>query len=183
LLTKMDSAAAVPAAHLPAPSVAVGIDDPAHGWIEVRAEGPAGQVTASLAAASPEAHAALHAQLPAMAEYLAERDLGVRSVAVSGGGAEAEHSGLLGRDSGGGSSGGSGGGSGGGFGGHGGAGSFSGTPGDPDKGAHSGEDRAPLRVLAAASLRAEVRHGGASSSAAAPGDSAARGGRLISVRA
>lgn len=62
--------------------VEVGVDDPSHGWLEIRAQGGAGQVAASLSAASPEAHSALHAQLSGMAEYLADRAIGVRSLAV-----------------------------------------------------------------------------------------------------
>ncbi len=63
--------------------VAVGVEDPAHGWLEVRAGGSSGQVTASLNAASPEAHAALHAQLAGMSAYLAEHDIGLRSLEIT----------------------------------------------------------------------------------------------------
>jgi hypothetical protein len=62
--------------------VEVGVNDPSHGWVEVRAQGVLGQVSASLNAASPQAHAAIHAQLSGMAEYLAEREIGVHSLAV-----------------------------------------------------------------------------------------------------
>ncbi|AXC09518.1 hypothetical protein ACPOL_0133 [Acidisarcina polymorpha] len=62
--------------------VEVGMNDPVHGWLEIRAQGAAGQVTASLSATTPDAHAALHAQLSGMADYLAERELGVHSLEV-----------------------------------------------------------------------------------------------------
>jgi hypothetical protein len=65
--------------------VEVGVDDPTHGWLEIRAQGASGRVAASLNPASPEAHAALHAQLSGMAGYLAERELGERSLTVAGG--------------------------------------------------------------------------------------------------
>jgi len=84
LWSRMDAAGAPPpASSNGSPRMfAVGIDDPGHGWIEVRAQGVPGQVTASLTAASPEAHSALHAQLPSMAQYLAEREIAVRNLAV-----------------------------------------------------------------------------------------------------
>ena len=62
--------------------VEVGVNDPAHGWVEVRAENAAGQIHASLSASSLEAQSALHARLPEMVGYLADRDIGVRSLAV-----------------------------------------------------------------------------------------------------
>ncbi len=83
---RIDTAAAAPRALRPASSVVeVGIDDPAHGWLAVRAEGASGQVHASLSAASPEAQSALRAQLAGMADYLAERAIEVRSLAVGHG--------------------------------------------------------------------------------------------------
>jgi hypothetical protein len=157
-LERMDGAApaaAPAAAHSSARSVAVGVEDPAHGWIEVRAQGAAGQVSASLSAASPEAHAALRAQLPGMAAYLAEREVGVRSLGM---GAEA-----------------------GGFTGHAGAGSNPGSnPGSnsssnssSDPGPHPGAGRPRSAFRAGAA-------GVAAESAPPGGDSAAR---LLSVRA
>jgi hypothetical protein len=81
---RMDAGGAAPAhlLRMTPRMVEVGVDDPAHGWIEVRAEGGGTQIAASLSAASPEAHGALHAQLSGMAQYLAEREIGVRSLAV-----------------------------------------------------------------------------------------------------
>lgn len=62
--------------------VAVGVTDPTLGWVEVRAERTAGQVTAALAANSAASHAALTAVLPSMASYLQERHAGVQQVHV-----------------------------------------------------------------------------------------------------
>jgi len=177
VLLRMDGASAVPAPRLAQHSVAVGIEDPAHGWIEVRAQGTAGQVTASLAAASPEAHAALHAQLPAMAQYLAERDLGVRSVAVSGGFAGFASPGHAGGSF---SQEGSAAGSGsGGFGAQDGSGPYAGAQGNPEKGPDSGADRAQLQSFGEPTGRLPGEPG----AAALGGDSFAGAGRLINVRA
>ena len=172
VLTRMDSGATAVAPRLAEHSVAVGIDDPAHGWIEVRAQGIAGQVAASLAAASPEAHLALHAQLPAMAQYLAERDLGVRSVMVSGGPASAEHPAAnLSHE-------GPGQGPGGGFGDQGGSGFSPGAQGNSDKSAKT-EDRVPGPGSGGVAGRLAGEPGGA----AIPVDSVRGAGRLINVRA
>jgi hypothetical protein len=70
-------------------SMEIGVDDPTHGWLEIRAEGGTGQVAASLTAASAGAHAALHAQLSGMAGYLAEHEIGVRHLTMSDGPGEA----------------------------------------------------------------------------------------------
>jgi hypothetical protein len=95
VLARMDSGATSsgPPSHLPTRTLEVGIDHPAHGWIEVRAQGVSGQVSASLSAASPEASAALLAQLPGMAQYLAEREIGVQSLGMGGGSGPPGHSG------------------------------------------------------------------------------------------
>jgi hypothetical protein len=86
----MDGGGAVPvsALHPAARSVEVGVRDPTLGWIEVRAEGAAGQVNATLHGASVEAQAALRAELPGMAQYLAEHRAGVSSLAMAGGNGE-----------------------------------------------------------------------------------------------
>jgi hypothetical protein len=86
---RIDTASAAPRVVHPASSVVeVGIDDPAHGWVAVRAESASGQVHASLSAASPESQSALRAQLAGMADYLAEREIGVRTLAVGHGAGE-----------------------------------------------------------------------------------------------
>lgn len=168
VLTRMDSGGTATDLRPTEHSVAIGIDDPAHGWIEVRAQGVAGQVTASLNAASSDAHAALHAQLPAMAQYLAEHDLGVRSLAVSGGGNAPGHAGGGFSD----------GGFGGASGGQGGSQSSPGSTGDSNRGPNSAADRRPsLGVGEAAGWIA------GEPSPAAIGESLLGGGRLLSVRA
>jgi hypothetical protein len=80
----------------------VGVNDPAHGWVEVRAESASGQIHASLGASSLAAQSALHASLPELAGYLAEREIAVRSLAVDHG---ARESGSLAQTSGGGAGG------------------------------------------------------------------------------
>lgn len=62
--------------------VVVGVTDPALGWVEVRAEHVAGQVTAALATSSAASHAALTSVLPSMATYLQEHHAGVQQVHV-----------------------------------------------------------------------------------------------------
>ena len=69
----MDRADANPGAvllHASPNQMAVGISDPGLGWIEVRAERVAGQITAALTANSTASHAELTAALPAMSSYL-----------------------------------------------------------------------------------------------------------------
>ncbi len=62
--------------------VAVGVTDPALGWVEVRAQRIAGQVAAALSTSSASSHAALSAVLPSMASYLQEHHAGVQHVHV-----------------------------------------------------------------------------------------------------
>jgi len=156
-LERMDGAgpAAASVGHLPARAVAVGVEDPAHGWIEVRAQGAAGQVSASLSAASPEAHAALRAQLPGMAAYLAEREVGVRSLAM---GAEA-----------------------GGFAGHAGAGANSGSNSGSNSSSNSGSDPGPQADAGQPRQAFRAGAGGVAAESAPPGGDGAA--RLLSVRA
>jgi hypothetical protein len=76
---------------VPAPSMvltagnnrmAVGVHDPALGWVEIKTQSAAGQVAASLVTASSQTHASLAAQLPSLTQFLAERDVRVGSLAV-----------------------------------------------------------------------------------------------------
>jgi hypothetical protein len=61
----------------------VGIASGSHGWLRVRAElGPAGEVAASVSAASAGAAEGLHKELPAISAYLAEERVGVGSLVV-----------------------------------------------------------------------------------------------------
>ena len=79
----------------------VGLRDSSMGWVEIKAHLAAGQVSASLAAESHAAHNRLTAALPGMAEYLADRDIGITRLAVEsqtvqsgfGGGSHSSHSG------------------------------------------------------------------------------------------
>lgn len=68
----------------------VGVNDPSLGWVEVRAHAAGGQIAATLNTATPAAHAALTAQLPAMRESLAGQPVRVDTMfsqtASSGGG-------------------------------------------------------------------------------------------------
>jgi hypothetical protein len=65
--------------------VAVGITDPALGWVEVRAERVGGQITAALTADSTASHAALTSVMPSMATYLQDHHAGVQHVHVETG--------------------------------------------------------------------------------------------------
>ncbi len=58
----------------------VGIRDAGLGWVEVRTHAAAGHI-AAVVAASPEAHTALAAQLPAMREYLASQHVRIATLA------------------------------------------------------------------------------------------------------
>ena len=62
--------------------VAVGIRDPDYGWLEIKTQSSAGQISASLMAGSSEAHAGLAAQLPGLVQHLAEQNVHVGSVSV-----------------------------------------------------------------------------------------------------
>jgi Flagellar hook-length control protein FliK len=68
--------------HTDAQHVAVGIRDPQLGWVEIKTQNTAGHVDATLVASSSQTHDALAAQLPAMAQYLEQRDVRVGTLAV-----------------------------------------------------------------------------------------------------
>ena len=65
-----------------AQSVQVGVHDQQLGWVEISAQNSSGHVDATLVAASGQAHSELAAQLPAIAQYLRERDVQVGALAV-----------------------------------------------------------------------------------------------------
>jgi flagellar hook-length control protein FliK len=65
--------------------VAVGVADPALGWVEVRAERVGGQITAALTADSAASHAALTSAMPSMATYLQDHQTGVQHIHVETG--------------------------------------------------------------------------------------------------
>jgi len=69
--------------HANAHEVAVGVRDPSLGWVEIQTQSSAGHVIASLTAASAQAHASLAAQVPALTQYLADRNVQMHSIGVS----------------------------------------------------------------------------------------------------
>jgi hypothetical protein len=68
--------------HSSAHQIAVGVHDPSLGWLEVQTQSSAGHISATLTAASSEAHTSLTADMPAMAQYLADRNVSVHSLNV-----------------------------------------------------------------------------------------------------
>lgn len=64
--------------------LAVGVHDTTLGWVEVRAQTAAGQVSATLTTSSPTAHAALTAELPAMRAALAGQPVQVNTALSQG---------------------------------------------------------------------------------------------------
>jgi hypothetical protein len=82
LYDKIDQGAAPVVLHSGAQHVAVGVRDPDLGWVEIKTQNTAGQLAATLITASGQIHATLTAQLPAMAQYLHDRDVRVGTLAV-----------------------------------------------------------------------------------------------------
>ncbi len=68
--------------HSSAHQIAVGVHDPALGWLEVQTQSSAGHISATLTAASTDAHANLTAEMPAIAQYLADRNVPLHSLNV-----------------------------------------------------------------------------------------------------
>ncbi|QNI34160.1 flagellar hook-length control protein FliK [Alloacidobacterium dinghuense] len=68
--------------HTSSHQIAVGVHDPALGWVEVQTQSSAGHVSATLTADSTEAHASLAAQAPSITQYLADRNVPVHSLNV-----------------------------------------------------------------------------------------------------
>jgi len=79
---KIDQGASPVVLRAGAQHVTVGVRDPDLGWVEIRTQNTAGHVDATLAASSSQTHDTLAAQLPAMAQYLQERDVRVGTLAV-----------------------------------------------------------------------------------------------------
>jgi len=71
-----------PAINVGANRVAVGVHDPALGWVEIKSQSTAGQVAASFVTASGQTHEALTAQLPSLAQFLADHEVRVGSLTV-----------------------------------------------------------------------------------------------------
>jgi hypothetical protein len=62
--------------------VTVGVHDTSLGWVEIKAQGSAGQVSASLVAASSQTHASLTSQLPGLTQFLSERHVRIDHLGV-----------------------------------------------------------------------------------------------------
>lgn len=107
---RIDQGAAPVVLHAGAQQVAVGVHDPSLGWVEIKTQSAAGHVDATLVASSGQTHDALAAQLPAISQFLEQRDVRVGTLVVnhqsagagngtnhfgsgSGGGANAQHAG------------------------------------------------------------------------------------------
>lgn len=94
VLERMDAAPA-PQVMVSAPHrLAVGVRNEGLGWVEIRTQAAGGQVSAVVATSAGEAHAALHASLPEMRDYLAGQQvhvdrLGAEAYAAGGNGREA----------------------------------------------------------------------------------------------
>lgn len=84
-MDRADPSAAGFLLHAAPNQVAVGVADPGLGWIEVRAERVAGQVTAALTANSITSHAELTSVLPAMSSYLNDHHQAVQQIHVETG--------------------------------------------------------------------------------------------------
>jgi flagellar hook-length control protein FliK len=69
--------------HANAREVTVGVRDPSLGWVEIQTQSSSGHVSASLTAASAEARASLAAEVPAITQYLADRNVNVHSLGMS----------------------------------------------------------------------------------------------------
>jgi hypothetical protein len=68
--------------HANAHEVAVGMHDPSLGWVEIQAQSTAGHVSASLTTVTAEAHTSLAAEMPAITQYLADRNVNIHSLGI-----------------------------------------------------------------------------------------------------
>lgn len=71
--------------HGNANKVAFGIHDSSMGWIEVRTQSTAGEISATLATSSSQTHTALSAQLPSLSQYLTDQNVRVSNLGVEQG--------------------------------------------------------------------------------------------------
>ena len=76
------SSSSVPILSAGANRMTVGLHDPALGWVEIKTQATAGQVTAALLTASSQTHHDLTTQLPVLAQFLSQREVKVSSLAV-----------------------------------------------------------------------------------------------------
>ena len=80
---RLDSGETAPTLlHSSAHQIAVGVHDPALGWLEVQTQSSAGHISATLTAASTDAHANLTAAMPAITQFLADRNVPLHSLNV-----------------------------------------------------------------------------------------------------
>lgn len=77
---RLDSAAAPQTLESTPQRLTVGVQNSGLGWVEIRTNRDAGQISATVTTGSVESHAALSAQLPAVREYLAEHQVQVDSL-------------------------------------------------------------------------------------------------------
>lgn len=78
---RMDSAAAPQMIENTPQRLAVGVRNAGLGWVEIRTNRVAGQVSATLSTGSVESHAAVSAQLPPMREYLSAEHVRIDNLA------------------------------------------------------------------------------------------------------
>lgn len=79
---RIDQGVAPIVLHSGAQQVAVGVRDSSLGWVEIRAQNVSGHVEATLVTASGQTQASLAAQLPAMAQFVAQHDVRLGALAV-----------------------------------------------------------------------------------------------------
>jgi hypothetical protein len=79
---RIDQGAAPVLLHSGVQHVSVGMRDPELGWVEIQTQSAAGHVDATLVTSSGQTHASLAAQLPAMAQFLEQRDVRVGTLIV-----------------------------------------------------------------------------------------------------
>lgn len=82
LYDRIDQGTAPALLHSGVQHVTVGIRDPELGWVEIKTQNLTGHVDATLVTASGQTHATLAAQLPAISDFLQQRDVRLGNLAV-----------------------------------------------------------------------------------------------------
>lgn len=82
LYDRIDQGLAPVVLHSGAQHVSVGVHDPELGWVEIQTQNSGGRVDAMLVSSSGQTHDSLAAQLPALAQFLEQRDVRVGTLAV-----------------------------------------------------------------------------------------------------
>lgn len=82
LYDRIDQGSAPMDLHSGLQHVSVGLHDPDLGWVEIQAKSAAGHVDAALITNSGQTHTSLAMQLPAIAQYLEQRDVRVGTLVV-----------------------------------------------------------------------------------------------------